>query len=252
MGRLEDVAMAKMRSRMQESGAEGLLQIMSEVREGCRGENERVEFRPSLIRDVYAYGAVHWFSMMGCDVFGGFVAAHLSGKEWRDIDVLMPANMQVDETIARLARYMRFLFSMAPGDISIPTVMCKRYAKKVTLEIRARELEVFQIVIDLVDPRKVPNEYVPATVGSCLTLIDGCVYKRQIFSNTFASELYLCTWGCEDIKTLLREGRDIGLCMSSSVSRRAKYRDYFWKCVKKKRECGYVIEQHIGVPPPPV
>ena len=115
MSRLEDAAMAKMRDRMLHSDSSGLLNVKQEILSHCKGGNEHMEYNTSLLRDVFAYSMVHWFFMMDCSVFGGFVAAHVSGKVWNDLDVVTPDGFLKGDyyrIISRLVKYIRFVFGL--------------------------------------------------------------------------------------------------------------------------------------------
>ena len=48
-------------------------------------------------------------------MFGGFVTAHVSGKPWNDIDVMMPSDLPKDyEHIFKIVAFLRLAFGLKP------------------------------------------------------------------------------------------------------------------------------------------
>ena len=250
MLRLEDAAMAKMRARMLHSDVSGLLNIIDEIKSQCKGGNEHMEYTSSLLRDVFAYSIVHWFSMMDCSVFGGFVAAHVSGKVWNDIDILTPMQFLEGDNniiISRLVKYIRFVFGLPAPSIKVEPVEPKAYGEHTTLSFVVNML-IFQIDIDMVEKEKCMSPFIPVTIGRCLYLSDRCISKRRIQHN----DILLSSWECEDIVSLLREGKDIGLCMQwnkQPAILQKTYSDYFWCRMKKIESTGYEICDFLGHKP---
>eukprot|EP00966_Prymnesium_polylepis_P213381 4942031-Prymnesium_polylepis.1 len=92
---------------------------------------------------------------MDCSAFGGFVAAHVSGKVWNDLDILTPINFlkgDANKIISRLVKYIRFVFGLPASSIKVEPVQPKAYSKRATLSFVVNELN-FQISIDMVDTR---------------------------------------------------------------------------------------------------
>lgn len=249
MSRLEDAAMAKMRDRMLHSDLSGLLKCKQEIESQCKGGNEHMEYQTSLLRDVFAYSIVHWFSMMDCSAFGGFVAAHVSGKVWKDIDILTPIDFlkgDCNKIIGRLVKYIRFVFGISARSIKVEPVQHKNYAKHATLSLVVNELK-FQLSIDMVDAR-ITSPFVPVTLGRCLYLADRCITKRRIQH----VDIMLSSWECEDIISLLKDGKDVGLCMqckNQPIQSQRAYSEYFWSRIKKIRSTGYDVCDFLGEKP---
>ena len=249
MSRLEDAAMAKMRERMLHSDLSGLLKCKQEIESQCKGGNEHMEYATSLLRDVFAYSIVHWFSTMECSAFGGFVAAHVSGKVWNDIDILTPIDfVEGDYTkiIERLVKYIRYVFGLSARSIKVEPIQPKNYAKHATLCFIVNEFK-FQISIDMVEER-IGSLFVPVTLGRCLHLADRCITKRRIQH----VGIMLASWECEDIISLLRDGKDVGLCMqhkNQATELQKVYSEYFWSRIKKIRITGYDVCDFLGEKP---
>ena len=240
--------MASLRKKLLHSDLGGLLESKKEIESNCKGGNEHMEYQTSLLRDVVAYSIVHWFSMMECSVFGGFVAAHVSGKVWNDIDIMTPfgfLNGDCNKIIGRIVKHVRFVFGLSALSIKVEPVQPKNYAKHFTLTFVVNELK-FQISIDMVEPRFM-SPFVPVTLGRCLYLSDRCITKRrfQLF------DILLSSWECEDIIGLLRDGKDVGLCMqlNKNQSTQRAYSEYFWSRIKKIQSTGYDVCDFLGEKP---
>lgn len=254
MARLEDQTMAKMRSRMLHSDLGGLLNIMREIKTKCKGGNEHMDYTSSLLRDLYAYSIVHWFSALDCSVFGGFVTSHISGKVWDDIDIMTATNMIQNKSYdtikiaEKLVKYMRYVFSLTAPCILVEPIQHKAYAETIKLCFVVEKIS-FQISIDLIDPQIAMSPFIPVSLGRCLKLYDRCISMRRIAN----IGVLLCSWECEDILSLLREGKDIGLCMHHSlwpIHEKKKYSEYFWTRIKKMQNIGYEIDDFFGEKPP--
>ena len=249
MSRLEDLAIARLREKMLHSDLSGLIECKKRIESDCKGGNEQMEYQTSLIRDVFAYGIVHWFSMMDCSAFGGFVAAHISGKVWDDVDILTPVDFlkgDCNTIIGRLVKYVRFVFGLSARSIMVEPVQPKNYAKHAILSFDVNELK-FQISIDMVDTQ-LSSPFVPVTIGRCLYLADRCITKRRLQH----VDIMLSSWECEDITSLLREGKDVGLCMQTknhSLHTQRMYSTYFWSRIKKIRDTGYDVCDFLGEKP---
>ena len=90
--------------------------------------------------------------------------------------------------------------------------------------------------------------FVPVTIGRCLCLTDRRVYKRRIQH----IDVMLCPWECEDIMGLLRDGKDVGLCMtykSQPTRLQEAYAEYFWSRIQTIQSTGYEIIDFLGEKP---
>lgn len=247
MGRLEDLAIAKMRDRMSKASIAELVGIKKEIEMGCKGGNEHVIFDESLMRDLYAYTVINFLTMYGFAVFGGFVAAHVSGKPWNDIDLMMPAdNVSLDQVV-KIVAFLRLSFGFKPMQIQMYEGQSKTYARTFNLTIKDKDL-VHSIKIDIVANTCNNNKmrWLPVTVGKCLSMSDNIISLRYIPKSAHM----LLSWKVADILELLRNGNDVGLSFPTpSQSRNASYRNYWWERVRDLRKMGYVVDNFLGATP---
>jgi hypothetical protein len=248
MARLEDAALAKMRDRMMKSDMQQLLDIIDEIDTSCKGGNEHMDYKEVLTRDVYAYAIVKILNVQECVVFGGFVAAHISGKVWRDIDILLPKSLSTADASRmglRLVPFLRFLFGLTPLAIRIVNVQYNGYAQNYNLRFCIDAQLKFDISIDFVHANT-HSEFIPVSVGRCLQLTSECVTKRSMPE----TEVFLASWSLDDILQKLRAGSDVALCCTGITPAFTQaYNAYFWKRIKDMRDTGYIIDEFIGLPP---
>lgn len=247
MSRLEDVAIAALRSRMLKSDLREIFSMMHEIKKDCKGGNEHMEYTSSLLRDVYAYVIIKWFFLFDCNVFGGFVASHVNGKTWNDIDIMTPMDMLKNDDITtisqRLVKYLRFVFALSSTCIQVKQLRQKVYAKTIQIDF-TDDCFSFNIPIDIIELPSV-SYFIPVSVGRCLLLSEHCILKRRIPN----SDLLLSSWECEDILGLLRQGKDVGLAMNCdhlNNELKQTYSRYFWTRIKTLQKSGYVIDCVLG------
>lgn len=245
MSRLEDKAIAKMRDRMSKASIAELLDIKKEIKKSCKGGNERIIFDESLMRDVYAYAIINFLNIYEIVVFGGFVAAHVSGKPWDDIDIMMPCE---HNHIMKIIAFLRLAFGFKPVDVQMKEGRVKAYAKSFTLTIYEGGC-VHSIKFDIVPYINMISisklHWIPATVGKCLSLKDNVISLRHIPK----AEIMLHAWKVNDIVTMLRDGHDVGLSFPA-VLRNASYNEYWWLRITKVRKQGYEVNKFLGAKPP--
>lgn len=249
MSRLENLAIAKLRDRMSKASIAELVGIKKEVEIGCKGGNEHVIFDESLMRDVYAYAVISFLTIYDFVVFGGFVAAHVSGKPWNDIDLMLPAdNAACFDQVLKILAFLRLSFGFKPMQIKMYESQARRYARTFNLTIKDKDI-VHSIKIDIVHNNMLGHNnmlWLPVTVGKCLSMSDNIISLRKIPK---AAHMLL-PWKVDDILELLRNGNDVGLSFPTpSQSRNAAYRDYWWQRVRNLRKMGYVVDNFLGATP---
>ena len=243
MGRLEDTAIAKMRARMSRANLGELLDILKEIKSKCKGGNEYVDFTESLTRDVYAYAVVIFFNMFGFSVFGGFVSSHVSGKPWNDIDFQLPGDKNDMNYITRLIGFLRFAFGLSPMQITLEDTSkqfycCGTYKLSITDDI-----DTHAISMDFAVMSSVPV-YCPVTIGRCLLMKNNVISLRNIP----IAAMILVPWQVEDIISILRDGKDVGIGCKDLYKNKL-YGEYFWSRLTKIREQGIVVEKILGKKP---
>ena len=238
--RLEDTTIATMRDRMLKASIIDLIQIKSEITEKCMGENEYIVFKDSLTRDIYAYSIINFLNIQGFSVFGGFVAAHISGKSWNDIDLISPSDSPAEfERIAKITQFLRFAFGFQPTQLSFQEISDKHYARKYMLKITDDDI-THTIKIDVVFKSSSINMlWLPISIAKCLEMRNTLISLRYIYKASF---LLQC-WKIDDITTLLKRGEDIALKFIQ-FSNDEDYIEYYDKRIKATRDAGYVIK-HI-------
>jgi hypothetical protein len=246
MSRLEDLSIAKLRERMSKASIIELAGIKKEIETSCKGGNEHVIFDESLTRDLYAYAVINFLTMYDFVVFGGFVTAHVSGKPWNDIDLMMPADDRTQDHVLKIVSFLRLSFGFTPMQIQMHECQAKRYARTFNLIIKENGV-LHSIKIDIVsksmDSRML---WLPVTVGKCLLMSDNVISLRNIPK---AAHM-LIPWKVADILELLRNGNDVGLSFSTpSQSRNEAYRTYWWQRVGALRESGYEVNHFLGYTP---
>lgn len=224
-----------------------------------------------LMRDLYTYTIVNYITVVyNAIIFGGFVTAHISGKEWNDIDIMLNnADIHVLPNFMKnnFVKYLQLIYNFNSNAIKIteiPTNRNSMYANGKYLLCIHEENMKYQIKIDvtLSDEMKGPNSgLLPVTVGKCLMMTNKGIELVQI------SELIdnHKEWTLQKIIDIIRTGKDVGLCYNNLSSlndlTRAnkealpeenvkKYSSYFWARIETARELGYTINKFIGQIPP--
>tara|TARA_B110000285_G_scaffold231224_1_gene299444 strand:- start:765 stop:1502 length:738 start_codon:yes stop_codon:yes gene_type:complete len=221
--------------------------IKKEIETGCKGGNEHVVFDESLMRDLYAYTVINFLTIYDFVVFGGFVAAHVSGKPWKDIDLMLPTdNAACFDQVLKIVPFLRLSFGFKPMQIQLYESHAKKYARTFNLTINDNTLRHY-IKIDIV-PKTCHKRmiWLPVTVGKCLLMNDNIISLRNIPKYP----QMLLPWKVADILEMLRNGNDVGLSFPTpSLSRNAAYRYYWWQRVRNLREMGYVVDNFLGATP---
>ena len=243
MTRLEDTAISKMRARMSRASLGELLNILKEIQSKCKGGNEYVDFTESLTRDVYAYAVVNYFNMFGFSVFGGFVASHLSGKTWNDIDFQLPGDKNDMNYITRLIGFLRFAFGLSPMQITLEDTSKKFYCCGTYKLSITDDIDTHVISMDFAVMSSVPV-YCPVSIGRCLLMKNNVISLRNIP----IAAMILIPWQVEDIISILRDGKDVGIGCKDLYKNKL-YGEYFWSRLTKIREQGIVVEKILGKRP---
>ena len=246
MSRLEDLSIAKLRDRMSKASIVEMAGIKKELETSCKGSNEHAVFDESLTRDLYAYAVINFLTMYDFVVFGGFVSAHVSGKPWNDIDLIMPGDQLAQEHVLKVVSFLRMAFGFKPMQIQMYECHTKKYARTFSLTIKENGV-VHTIKFDIV-PKAMHSKmmWLPVTVGKCLSMRDNVISLRSIPK---AAHMLL-SWKVDDILQMLRSGHDVGLSFPMPAqSRNAAYRDYWWQRIRALRKLGYEVDEFLGSTP---
>ena len=244
MSRLEDLSIAKLRDRMSKASIAEMAGMKIELATSCKGGNEHVIFDESLMRDMYAYAVINFLTMYDFVVFGGFVSAHVSGKPWNDIDLMMSGDNLVH--VLKVVSFLRLAFGFKPMQIQMYESHTKRYARTFNLTIKENGV-MHTIKFDIV-PKDMHSKmtWLPVTVGKCHSMSDNVISLRSIPK---AAHMLL-SWKIDDILELLRSGHDVGLSFPTQAqSRNAAYKDYWWQRIRALRKLGYVVDDFLGCTP---
>jgi len=242
------MAIAKMRDRMSKASIVELMDIKKEIEKKCKGGNEHIIFDESLMRDLYAYAVINFLNIYDFTVFGGFVAAHLSGKPWNDIDIMMPRDEHsCYDHVLKIIAFLKLSFGFKPIQLQLHEGEVRRYARVYELRITENDI-VHAIKIDVVRSVCCNQKmlWLPVTIGKCLLLKDNVISLRSIPKAT----PMLLPWKVDDVIDLLRNGNDVGLSFPHpSQSRCIAYRSYWWLRIDRLRRLGYVVDKFLGCTP---
>ena len=253
MSRLEDLSIAKMRDIMSNASIVKLASIKKELETSCKGGNEHVIFDESLTRDLYAYAVINFLTMYDFVVFGGFVSAHVSGKPWNDIDLMMPADNLAQDHVLKVVAFLRLSFGFKPMQIQFERTNVNQYECQSNSYARAFSLTIKENgIMHSIKIEIIPNAmhsnmiWLPVTVGKCLSMSDNVISLRNIPK---AAHM-LSHWKLADILELLRNGHDVGLSFATPrLSLSVAYREYWWHRVRALRKSGYVVDNFLGFTP---
>lgn len=184
--------------------------------------------------DALAYAVVHVSTALGCSIFGGFLAAHFSGKVWTDIDIMLPSQLTMHTVHIALARMLPDIIDVPRREMRTTIEHKTSYGTRVKIVILGtREEDDTAISIDLVQPRPIPTMYVPTTIGSCLSY-DG----NEMIIRRDASP-HLRFWRLGDILALLKNGEDVMLGRDNGGGSDEAYRTWFWQRIDRLVSRGY-------------
>ena len=242
------------------------------------GDTGKGDFQAQIQRDVIAYLILHILrssvyigTYKEPKVYGGFVAAHHSGKPWDDMDLFIDiiyANLQ------RLMQYcvqqIRFILDIThirfKHEFKPPNRFNAKYASKCSITVWNSQSPIV-IPIDVTIPwcthysSKVFSHGrvvdTPATLGSCLQI-------RLLPDETLHTEVrpdvnkLIEAYSIDSILRFLQNGEDIrfGLYMppellfDTKLSNYNRYITYFKGKIQKKHEQGWKLDAPpVGYPP---
>lgn len=246
---LEERCIASKRLQMATADANKLTSLWKSI-QTVKGGNEHGEFETTLRRDIVAYTLLKAVEWRGGSAFGGFVRSHVSGKPWKDIDVLMTTKDNPEEVWKAMMKVLFFTLPIRKNKIrdriaSNHAPLTNGYARTYVLQLIDHNIE---INVDIVNVESINRSArIPVTIGSCLSMSDGRIELRNIRSLRDR----LAWWKVEEIQELLRNGEDIKLCYDVASSSLA-YSEYYWRRIHALEKMWKLDAVPLGVEPPKV
>jgi len=213
-----------------------------------------------ILRDLYSYTIINYLAIQhNFKVYGGFVAAHISGKNWLNIDMIAPyERMAQMEFMTQIVTFLRFIFGFKSTEIELTDEtnyeqqMSTYYdSYKYLLHIYEGQFK-HQIKINVIFRNNnimQETDYIPVTIGKCLIMHNSNITMRRIPDRHLIPPI-LRTITVDDIIEILRTGKDISLScegIHSSIDvENQLYKQYFNNHISRAKELSYKIEKSIG------
>tara|TARA_B100001778_G_C18596724_1_gene635120 strand:+ start:197 stop:1054 length:858 start_codon:yes stop_codon:yes gene_type:complete len=226
-----------------------------------KGGNENGVFGDIMSRDVIAYTILRILFLLKHKVFGGFLRAHYSGKPWTDIDIMVNMTQErgsVDTLLPALVRniiqFITFVLPIPKCCIAYVLHSGNKYGHACDLKINVADKVIVIIKLDMVVADfQNPITQIPVTVGSALEMLpDGSVRRRE--SNMMIARR-LAHWNPEEIIDMLRDGKDVKLCLKAAPKtdvRRLQYQNYYWCRIAKMTSLNWSFIAIDGLEPSPL
>ena len=213
-----------------------------------------------ILRDLYSYTIINYLAIQhNFKVYGGFVAAHISGKNWLNIDMIAPyERMAQMEFMTQIVTFLRFIFGFKSTEIELTDEtnyeqqLSNYYdSYKYLLHIYEGEFK-HQIKINVIfrmNNNIQDTDYIPVTIGKCLIMHNSNITMRKIPSQYMIPPI-LRTITVDDIIEILRTGKDISLSCEGIYSSidvdNQLYKQYFNNHISRAQELSYKIDKSIG------
>ena len=218
-----------------------------------KGGNEHDVFQDTISRDVIAYIACRFMFMQNLTIFGGFVRCHYSGKPWNDIDVMFSKRLEDDyKLFGHLIEFVSIILGLPKYCMSYTIHSQGLYGKSADLKFRLQDRDDIVVKFDLVvqtQSRDISSR-LPVSVGSCLEMVGtGGVRFRK--DNVFIMRR-LNHMDVSEVIELLQNGKDIRLCLKTSlpVRKKEQYRNYYWSRITKMLSLDWEFVAIDGPEPP--
>lgn len=225
----------------------------------CLSRND-LFLKGMILRDLYSYTIINYLAIQhNFKVYGGFVAAHISGKNWLNIDMIAPyERMAQMEFMTQIVTFLRFIFGFKSTEIELTDEtnyeqqMSNYYdSYKYLLHIYEGEFK-HQIKINVIfrmNNNIQDTDYIPVTIGKCLIMHNSNITMRKIPSQYMIPPI-LRTITVDDIIEILRTGKDISLSCEGIYSSidvdNQLYKQYFNNHISRAQELSYKIDKSIG------
>lgn len=236
MSRLEEKAIQAMRAELLDCPLAKLSAHFHDTAPRCKGGNEVELFEDMARADALAYAVVRVSTALGCTIFGGFLAAHFSGKVWKDIDIMLPSQLSMHTVHVALARMLPDIIDVHRSEVRTAIEQRGAYGTRMQVTLLdTHDEKDTSVSIDLVHP-KPRMMYVPTTIGSCLS------YDGNEMTIRRDASPHLRFWRLSDVLDILKNGEDVMLGRDHGGSDDA-YQTWFWQRIDKLVSRGYDIRR---------
>lgn len=208
-----------------------------------------------ILRDLYSYTIINYLGIQhNFKVYGGFVASHISGKNWLNIDMIAPyERMAQMEFMTQIVTFLRFIFGFKSTEVELTDEtnyeqqMSNYYdSYKYLLHIYEGQFK-HQIKINIISRNNniiQETDYMPVTIGKCLIMHNSKITMRRIPSQYMIPPI-LRTITVDDIIEILSTGKDISLSCEFNVDNES-YKQYFHTYISRAQQLSYKIDKSIG------
>jgi len=260
---LEEASIAAFRHNLTKANSSDLLEYWSKAIQ-LKGGNESGIFDEMACRDIIAYTILHFINLREDSVFGGFVRSHFSGKVWHDIDIFV--SDEESRWMRCMTEFLCLVLCFKKHQISYHQHSPSPYSKTYDLRVvcstpssdfgKDRTIPLTLVIkLDLVhlniksrfETRYLKNR-LPISIGSCLKWSRGVVSFRC----AKAIQMRVSYWLVEDIIDLLKQGKDVRLClrtMPNNPKHASDYREYYWYRITKMKRCWELLPADCHEPP---
>ena len=259
---LADRSVAAHRALMLKASSLELVEMWKKSHD-IKGGDEHCIYQEMILKDVLAYGIVRFVHLIGGEIFGGFVVAHISGKLWSDLDVRVPSS-QDNEFMKRVISFLCMMLGFKKQQIRYEEdysdhfdymMPCRRYTLRVSFfkeETLTRGFCDVSLKIDVCtfginkSPRNL--QFNPVTIGRCLVLNSNGIS----FQNQMDILERIGHWHIWEIMELLADGQDVKFAMSANQQRKIaqkSYRAYYWTRITKLQKNGWELLPADGLEP---
>ena len=235
MSTFEEVTMAQKRDQMYKTNIVKLIEIKKDIQQRHstkrypylfnKNKNADKLLKYRLMRDLYSYTIVNFIVIQyNAIVFGGFVTAHISGKEWNDLDIMLcydDLKTTIESFMEEIIAFLQLIYGF--NEINLTTLPTNRNTPyghgKYQICIDEENMK-YQIKMDisLSNEGKGPiTGMVPVTLGKCLMMNKNGIEMVQVPELINLDE----KWTVQKIIDIVRTGKDVGLSYAD-ISNAAK------------------------------
>ena len=250
--RLEDACIGAFRQRLLTADAETMGKMWKETNT-VKGGTERTVFNSDLKREIVGQAVANYVSYAGGHIYGSWPRTRNNGKPWRDLDISMPRlhrhlhqhspdKTPVEEFVNGIVPFISFIVDA----LNVRNVEVSEIEASSTYALKTFVFSVF-LSEDSFDLRcdissltvfKRPGDFTPPTLGSCLKWSVGGGFEiRDCLGRRF------CQLTVDDIRKLLREGKDIKIVSFVNYVEpfKRKYAIYYWQRITQMEKDGICL-----------
>ena len=238
MATLEENAIRAVRSELLDASFQTLSEHYHRTSQRVRGGNEREDFEAMVQRDAVAYAVVAIATSMNCNIFGGFLRSHFSGKPWKDLDIMMPSKASSHGIMNAIGRLLPRSLGISRRCVRVSALNAHKYGMKSELVVLHGDRHV-RCPIDLVvapNAHAIKNDrmFLPVSLGSCLAYDGDLVKIRDVSSAVKLMNV-------RDVTESLSNGEDIMLVLQDCNA--PAYKEFFWGRIEAMASDGWRFAQ---------